>query len=131
MQQLKNLLFQFGLYPSYRCHKYVLATVEIALRNPALLQNANKNLYPLAAARCGCTSAALARGIRSAVARAWEMNPALFREISGRNISQPPCAEEFLQMLCRYFRDCLLPETQASSCNVSPEASQKLKTLST
>ena len=29
MQQLKNLLFQFGLYPSYRCHKYVLATVEI------------------------------------------------------------------------------------------------------
>ena len=113
MQQLKNLLFQFGLYPSYRCHKYVLATVEIALRNPALLQNANKNLYPLA------------------VARAWEMNPALFREISGRNISQPPCAEEFLQMLCRYFRDCLLPETQASSCNVSPEASQKLKTPST
>ena len=46
MQQLKNLLFQFGLYPSYRCHKYVLATVEIALRNPALLQNANKTCIP-------------------------------------------------------------------------------------
>ena len=106
MDNLQDILYQFGLYRSRRIYWYIYTTVELAYQSPHLLEELTRDLYPAAALRCGCSSAAIERGIRAAIARAWDVNPALFSQLACRKITQPPTAGDFFCILCHY-----LPQT--------------------
>ena len=103
MDNLQDILYQFGLYRSRRIYWYIYTTVELAYQSPHLLEELTRDLYPAAALRCGCSSAAIERGIRAAIARAWDVNPAVFSQLACRKITQPPTAGDFICILCQYL----------------------------
>ena len=105
MDNLQDILYQFGLYRSRRIYWYIYTTVELAYQSPHLLEELTRDLYPAAALRCGCSSAAVERNLRAAVNRAWETNPKLFSQIARREITFPPTAGDFIWMLCRYLSE--------------------------
>lgn len=112
MDNLQDILYQFGLYRSRRIYWYIYTTVELAYQSPHLLEELTRDLYPAAALRCGCSSAAIERGIRAAIARAWDVNPALFSQLACRKSHSLP----------------LLGISSVSSANTLPKQQRKNKT---
>lgn len=51
MDNLQDILYQFGLYRSRRIYWYIYTTVELAYQSPHLLEELTRDLYPAAAIR--------------------------------------------------------------------------------
>ena len=103
MTDLDDILYQFGIYPTLRGYHITWVAVDVGREDPEKLQMLTKWLYPAVGRRCGCSSAAIERGIRAAIARAWDVNPALFSQLACRKITQPPTAGDFICILCQYL----------------------------
>lgn len=105
MRDLDDILYQFGVYPTLRGYHVTTAAVNLGREDQGRLQQLTKRLYPAVGHRCGCSSAAVERNIRAAIARGWSVNPKLFSQIAKRTVSIPPTAGEFVCMLCKYLSE--------------------------
>lgn len=102
MKKPEQILRSLGLNQTYTGYENTLKAVDIILKDKHTLYSVTRAIYqPIAEGR-GCTWSAVERSIRTAVMRAWNVNPELVMTMAGYRMSIQPTAAEFIEMVALY-----------------------------
>lgn len=105
MQKLNEILRSLGLNTKYMGYNTILKAVQIVQEDHHKLYNVTKSIYMPIAEERGCTWSAVERSIRTAIQRAWKINPKLIKDMAGYPMAIQPTASEFIEMLAFYTKN--------------------------
>lgn len=103
MTIIKRTLRLFGITRCYKGFKHTAYAIHLAVQNESRLEAVTKEIYMATASHFGCKWTAVERNIRTAVERAWRVNPSLLCELAGYPLSSPPAASEFIEIIASYI----------------------------
>ena len=102
MQKLEETLRALGLNQTYTGYENLIKAAQIVMADRHTLYSVTKSIYmPIAEERGFCWSA-IERSIRTAVKRAWKLNPELIKTMAGYSLAIQPTAAEFIEMIALY-----------------------------
>ena len=104
MTTIQNALRPLGITRCYKGAKYTSYAIELAIKNDICLEAVVKEIYMETASHFGCKWTAVERDIRTVVLRAWRTNSELLSQMAGYELSAPPAASEFIEILSSYIR---------------------------
>lgn len=99
-----DILRQLGITHNYCGYRNTVAAVELVLEDEKRLEAVTKEVYYETSLKCGCKWSSVERNIRTAVKRAWSVNPELLKEIAGFPLKRPPTASEFIEIIASYIK---------------------------
>lgn len=100
---IQETLRLFGITRCYKGFKHVEFAVALAVSEKDRLEAATKEIYMETASHFRCKWTAVERNIRTAVARAWSVNPALLCKMAGYPLTCTPTASEFIEIIASYI----------------------------
>lgn len=92
-------LMSLGITPNYAGFNQAVYAVTLSSSHPEYLREVSTRLYPAVAEHCGTTWKAVERNLRTIINTAWENNPALLAELSGRPLAKKPTSAQFIATL--------------------------------
>lgn len=104
LEELDELLYDLGIYQTQEGYILILIAIKLILKQPELLGNLTKELYPKIAMQRGCRDYTVERNIRFSISKAWDANPAIFTDLAHRTITQQPTTGDFLCMLHNFMK---------------------------
>lgn len=111
MTSIQSTLRSFGITRCYKGFRRIEFSVALAISEQERLEAVTKEIYMETASHFGCTWTAVERNIRTAVTRAWKVNPALLCEIAGYPLTCIPTASEFIEIVSNYIIRSSLPQS--------------------
>ena len=103
MTTIQNVLRSFGITRCYKGFKRTVFAVALAASEEERLEAVTKEIYMETASYFNCKWTAVERNIRTAVARAWKVNPALLCDMAGYPLACTPTASEFIEIIANYI----------------------------
>ena len=103
MENIRETLRLFGITSRYKGYKHVAYAVHLAVIENERLESVTQEIYVDTAKHFGCKWTAVERNIRTAVARAWKVNPQLLCQMAGYPLAVSPTASEFIEILSSYL----------------------------
>ena len=100
---IQETLRLFGITRCYKGFKHIEFAVALAIAKEERLEAVTKEIYMETASHFNCSWTAVERNIRTAVARAWEVNPSLLCEMAGYPLTCTPTASEFIEIITSYI----------------------------
>ena len=108
-QVARQILLELGMPMNIRGHKYNLLAVNLAVRNPEILEKMCKELYPKVAAITGSTPCRVERAIRHAIEVAWSRGDLeVIQRCFGNTVSPDkgkPTNGEFIARVAQMVRE--------------------------
>lgn len=102
-----QLLHELGMPSSLSGYRFLEFAMTMLAKQPHLLKNLDRGLYPMIAEKFDSTNGRVEKNIRCAIERAWlRGNPTLIREIFGYSVNPDqgrPFNAEFLCAVCDYL----------------------------
>lgn len=103
MMTIQEILHLFGISRCYKGFQHTAYAIHLAVAQEERLEAVTKEIYMTTAAHFGCKWTAVERNIRTAVERAWKVNPHLLRQMAGYPLSITPTASEFIAIIVSYI----------------------------
>lgn len=103
METIYETLRRFGITRCYKGFKHTAYAIHLAVLDETRLQAVTKEIYMETAAHFGCKWTAVERNIRTAVLRAWTVNPNLLCQMAGYPLTCTPTASEFIEIISSYL----------------------------
>ena len=103
MTAVQDILRSFGITRCYKGFKHTEYAICLAIQDESRLEAITKEIYMETADHFGCSWTAVERNIRTAVSRAWAVNPALLCQIAGYPLKTEPSASQFIEMVSSYI----------------------------
>lgn len=100
MTDVQDILRSLGIT---RCFKHTEYAVSLAVQDMSRLEAVTKEIYMETAHHFGCRWTAVERNIRTAVSRAWSLNPSLLAWMAGYPLDLEPSASEFIEIISSYI----------------------------
>ena len=101
MEVIHDILRRLGITKRYRGYDAIVYCVQLVLEDDRRLQSIIKNVYSPAAIHFHCRPANIERNIRTAVQRAWQLQPSLLCRLAGYQLTSAPSVSEFLALVSR------------------------------
>lgn len=108
---IQKTLRLFGITRCYIGSKHVEFAVALAVSEEDRLEAVTKESYMETASHFRCKWTAVERNIRTAVARAWRVNPALLCKMAGYPLTCTPTASEFIEIITSYILRSSQPQS--------------------
>lgn len=108
---IQETLRLFGITRCYKGFKHVEFAVALAVSEENRLEAVTKEIYMETASHFNCKWTAVECNIRTAVARAWSVNPALSCEMAGYPLTCTPTASEFIEIIASYILRSSQPQS--------------------
>jgi len=83
MPAVQDTLRLFGITRCYKGFMLTSYAISLAVHDESRLEAVTKEIYMETASHFNCKWTAVERNIRTAVARAWKVNPSLLCEMAG------------------------------------------------
>lgn len=99
---IQEILRQLGITRCYKGFKHTKFSIALAVSDESRLEAVTKEIYMETASHFHCKWTAVERNIRTAVKRAWQVNPGLLAEIAGYPLNAPPTASEFVEIIASH-----------------------------
>jgi len=116
MTNIQNVLRSLGITRCYKGFKHTVYAIQLAVAENERLEAVTKEIYMETAIHFGCKWTAVERNIRTAVSRAWQVNPGLLCRMAGYPLPAPPTASEFIEIISSYIiRSQSAPERKMPS----------------
>ena len=112
MTTIHDLLRSLGITGKYSGYLMTVKACELIMEDESRLLKVTKLLYPEVAKRCGVGKITVERNIRTIVYKAWDTNRPKLCEIARFELTTPPTATEFLDMLVSHLRKIQLEEKE-------------------
>ena len=106
-QEIHELLLKPGIGRQYRGYSIITQAILLILEDEKRLLSLKQEIYQPVAEQQHCDWRAVERNIRTAIRRAWELNPELLQELSPYPMKYEPCAAEFLDILSAHIEQKL------------------------
>ena len=103
MTRIQNVLRPFGITKCYKGFHRVCFSIHLAIVDDSRLEAVTKEIYMETASHFGCDWTAVERNIRTAVARAWRVNPNLLIHMAGYPLDGMPSASEFIEIISSHI----------------------------
>lgn len=100
---IQETLRLLGITRCYKGSKHIEFAVTLVVSEEDRLEAVTKEIYMETASHFHCKWGAVERNIRTAVARAWEVNPKLLRKMAGYPLARTPTASEFIEIIASYM----------------------------
>ena len=105
MNKTELLLHRLGFRRTYKGFEYLRYALELALEDDTYLTRLTKGLYPAVAKRCGASSPAVERSLRTLLDAFWlRGNLLFFQQITGYPLQDKPYIGEFISILVCYLK---------------------------
>lgn len=111
MTTIQNTLRPFGITRCYKGFKYTVYAIHLVIENEDRLDAVTKEIYMETASYFGCKWTAVERNIRTAVSKAWRVNPDLLCRMAGYPLSDTPTASAFIEIISSYIIRSQLPQS--------------------
>lgn len=102
MTFIQDTLRSFGVTRRYKCFKYTVFAIYLSVTEKDRVESVKK-IYIETASHFGCKWTCVERNIRSAVSRAWQINPQRLEQMAGYPLSGPPTSSEFIAIVSTYI----------------------------
>lgn len=103
MTTIQNTLRLLRITRCYKGFKHIAYAIHLAILNDDSLEAVTKEIYMATAEHFGCKWTAVERNIRTAVLRAWTVNPKLLCQMAGYPLTCAPTASEFIEIISSYI----------------------------
>ena len=103
MMSIQETLRLFGITRCYKGFLHTAYAIQLAVENENRLEAVTKEIYMETAEHFECNWTAVERNIRTAVSRAWSVNPDLLCQIAGYPLKTEPSASQFIEMISSYI----------------------------
>lgn len=113
MTTIHDLLRSLGITAKYCGYSMTVKACNLIMDDETRLLRVTKLLYPIVAQQCGVGKITVERNIRTVVYKAWDTNREKLCEIARFNLTAPPTATEFLDMLVSHLRKIQEEEKEA------------------
>lgn len=110
MTSIQTTLRPFGITRCYKGFRHTCYSIDLAVADDSRLEAVVKEIYMETASHFNCKWTNVERNIRTAVSRAWEVNPALLTHMAGYPLDRPPSASEFIEIISSYILRSSLPQ---------------------
>lgn len=105
MNRTELTLHRLGFRSTYKGFRYLCHAIDLALEDDTYLTRLTKGLYPAVARRCGASSPAVERSLRTLIDVFWVRgNLVFFQEIVCYPLRDKPYTGEFIAILVCYLK---------------------------
>ena len=104
MDEIQSMLRCFGITRCYKGFAHMAYAIFLAVQDENRLTAITKEIYMEVAAHFHCNWTAIERNVRTAVSRAWQVNPELLRAVAGYPLDAAPTASEFIEIMATYVQ---------------------------
>lgn len=118
MITIQDALRPFGITRCYRGYKHTVYAIQLALAQNDRLEAVTKEIYMETAAHFACKWTAVERNLRTAVRRAWRVNPDLLCQLAGYPLFAAPTASEFIEIISSYIIRSYNPQSESDLATV-------------
>ena len=113
MTAVQDILRALGITRCYKGIKHTEYAICLAIQDESRLEAITKEIYMETAEHFACSWTSVERNIRTAVSRAWSVNPDLLCQIAGYPLKAEPSASQFIEMISSYIIRSHQPQTQS------------------
>ena len=99
----ENALHLLGVTRCYKGFKHTAYAISLVVEDESCLESVTKRIYEATAAHFGCSWTSVERNIRTATARAWQVNSKLLAEMAGYPLINMPTSSEFIEIISSYL----------------------------
>ena len=92
--------------------KHTEYAICLAIQDESRLEAITKEIYMETAAHFECNWTAVERNIRTAVSRAWSVNPGLLCQMAGYPLESEPTSSQFIEIISSYTIRSQPPQAQ-------------------
>ncbi len=103
MITIPRILRPFGLTRCYKGYSQMVYCIELAAQNDLGPLSMTNGIYQEAAVHFNCSWKNIERNLRTAVSRAWEVNPELLCRIAGYPLKEQPSPSQFIEIITYYY----------------------------
>lgn len=103
MTSIQDVLRVLGIGKRFIGYAIIAQAVPLAVEDETRLYCVSKRLYPLVAEQVPCSMSTMERNIRTVIEEAWKNNRPFLNHLAGYELSQPPSAKQFLDILVTYI----------------------------
>lgn len=111
MTYIQDTLRPFGITRCYKGFRHAVYAIHLAVTEEKRMEAVTKEIYMETASLFGCDWTCIERNIRTAVSRAWQINPSLLNQMAGYPLSEPPTSSEFIEIISTYIMRNPQPQT--------------------
>ena len=108
MTAVQDILRSLGITRCYKGFKHTEYAICLAIQDESRLEAITKEIYMETAAHFECNWTAVERNIRTAVSRAWSVNPGLLCQMAGYPLESEPTSSQFIEISLSVCRNPLL-----------------------
>lgn len=102
MTAVQDILRSLGITRCYKGFKHTEYAICLAIQDESRLEAITKEIYMETAAHFECNWTAVERNIRTAVSRAWSVNPGLLCQMAGYPLESEPTSSQFIEIISSY-----------------------------
>ena len=103
MMSIQETLRLFGITRCYKGFLHTAYAIQLAVENENRLEAVTKEIYMETAEHFECNWTAVERNIRTAVSRAWPVNPDLLCQMAGYPLESEPTSSQFIEIISSYI----------------------------
>ena len=103
MTAVQDILRSFVITRCYKGFKHTEYAICLAIQDESRLEAITKEIYMETAAHFECNWTAVERNIRTAVSRAWSVNPDLLCQMAGYPLESEPTSSQFIEIISSYI----------------------------
>lgn len=104
MKDLRVVLRPLGLSGRYKGFRQLCCALELTAKEPERLNAVRESVCKEVAREFNCSWGSVDRNLRTIIARAWKVNPALLSEMAkDYPLTKKPSVGEFLELLTTYM----------------------------
>ena len=103
MQIVQETLRPFGITRCYVGYKQICYSISLAVVDESRLEAVVKEIYMETADHFGCSWKDVERNLRTACARAWEVNAAHLIQMAGYPLTATPTSHTFIEIIASYI----------------------------
>ncbi len=103
MTRIHNAIRPFGITRCYKGARQIEYSIFLAVNDDLRLQAVTKEIYMETASHFHCKWTAVERNLRTAVNRAWHINPDLLSRMAGYPLDMAPTTSEFIEIVSSYI----------------------------
>ena len=102
MTAVQDILRSLGITRCYKGFKHTEYAICLAIQDESRLEAITKEIYMETATHFECNWTAVERNIRTAVSRAWSVNPDLLCQMAGYPLESEPTSSQFIEIISSY-----------------------------
>ena len=116
---IQHTLRLLGITRCYKGFNHLAYAISLVVEDESRLESVTKRIYTETAEHFGCKWTSVERNIRTAAARAWQINPAFLAEMAGYPLIDVPTSSEFIEIISLYLLRTYRDQLKAKPVEIS------------